>query len=128
MASKEDISGAPLSVKAVFLRPDELHTWAFGRQEPHLLRQPSRAKPSEGAHTRRCAHSSTRALARGWADVLGVVSIFTCGLRRELGHSAAAGASSTRASETWTWTSLLMLLWTRIALWRRTRCVCRVPR
>lgn len=40
--------------------------------------------------------------ARGWADVLGVVSIFTCGLRRELGHSAAAGASSTGASETWT--------------------------
>ena len=30
MASKEDISGAPPSVKAVFLRPDELHTWALG--------------------------------------------------------------------------------------------------
>ena len=30
MTSKEDISGAPLSVKAVFLRPDELHTWALG--------------------------------------------------------------------------------------------------
>ena len=30
MASKEDISGAPPSVKAVFLRPDELHMWALG--------------------------------------------------------------------------------------------------
>lgn len=30
MASKEDISGAPLSVKAVFLRPDELRTGALG--------------------------------------------------------------------------------------------------
>ncbi len=30
MASKEDISGMPLSVKAVFLRPDELHTGALG--------------------------------------------------------------------------------------------------
>lgn len=62
MASKEDISGAPLSVKAVFLWPDELHTGAFGRQEPHLLRQPSRVKPSGGTHTQRCAHSSTRVL------------------------------------------------------------------
>ena len=127
MTSKEDISGAPLSVRAVFLRPDELHMWALGVKslifcDNRLVLSHPEVRMLGGVHTRR------RGSPRGRADVLGVVSIFTCCLRRELGHSAAAGASSTGASETWAWTSLLMLLWTRIALWRRTSCVCRVPR
>lgn len=58
MASKEDISGAPLSVRAVFLRPDELHMWALGVKslifcDNRLVLSHPEVRILGGAHTRR---------------------------------------------------------------------------
>lgn len=58
MASKEDISGAPLSVKAVFLRPDELHTGALGVKslifcDSRLVLSHPEVRMLGGVHTRR---------------------------------------------------------------------------
>ena len=58
MASKEDISGAPLSVKAVFLWPDELHTWALDVKslifcDNRLVLSHPEVRILGGVHTRR---------------------------------------------------------------------------
>ena len=58
MASKEDISGMPLSVKAVFLQPDELHMWALGVKslifcDNRLVLSHPEVRILKGVHTRR---------------------------------------------------------------------------
>ena len=58
MASKEDISGMPLSVKAVFLWPDELHTWALDVKslifcDNRLVLSHPEVRILGGVHTRR---------------------------------------------------------------------------